>query len=221
MALRVIQWATGGVGRAAIEGVLAHPDLEVAGCWVHSTEKDGRDIGTLAGTDPIGIAATSDIDALLAVDADCVVYSPFMADPRVVTRILESGKNVVTPLGWFYPPSDDRQRMDTVARDAGKDLRWRPVAQASTEAPPWEKLLTEPEENEDEDLIQKAISIVRQSQRASASLLQRRLRIGYPRAARLLDQLEEMDVVGPSQGGGKERDVLIGPLDADEAESIQ
>jgi DNA segregation ATPase FtsK/SpoIIIE, S-DNA-T family len=45
-----------------------------------------------------------------------------------------------------------------------------------------------------------------------------RLRIGYPRAARLLDQLEEMGVVGPSQGGGKERDVLLGPLDEDELE---
>jgi DNA segregation ATPase FtsK/SpoIIIE, S-DNA-T family len=98
---------------------------------------------------------------------------------------------------------------------------WQKTVEASTEAPPWEKLLTEPEENEDEDLIEKAVSIVRQSQRASASLLQRRLRIGYPRAARLLDQLEEQGVVGPSQGGGKERDVLLGPLDEHEAESIE
>jgi S-DNA-T family DNA segregation ATPase FtsK/SpoIIIE len=93
---------------------------------------------------------------------------------------------------------------------------WQKNAEAVTDAPPWEKLLTEPEENEDQDLIEKAVSIVRQSQRASASLLQRRLRIGYPRAARLLDQLEEMGVVGPSQGGGKERDVLLGPLDEEE-----
>ena len=98
---------------------------------------------------------------------------------------------------------------------------WQKTVDESTEAPPWEKLLTEPEENEDQDLIEKAVSIVRQSQRASASLLQRRLRIGYPRAARLLDQLEEMGVVGPSQGGGKERDVLLGPLDEDEAESVK
>jgi S-DNA-T family DNA segregation ATPase FtsK/SpoIIIE len=98
---------------------------------------------------------------------------------------------------------------------------WQKTAQASAEAPPWEKLLSEPEENEDEGLIEKAISIVRQSQRASASLLQRRLRIGYPRAARLLDQLEERGVVGPSQGGGKERDVLLDPLDEDDAGSIQ
>ena len=93
---------------------------------------------------------------------------------------------------------------------------WQKNVDASNDAPPWEKLLTEPEENEDGDLIEKAVSIVRQSQRASASLLQRRLRIGYPRAARLLDQLEEMGVVGPSQGGGKERDVLLGPLDEEE-----
>jgi len=98
---------------------------------------------------------------------------------------------------------------------------WQKTVDESTETPPWEKLLTEPEENEDGGLIEKAVSIVRQSQRASASLLQRRLRIGYPRAARLLDQLEEMGVVGPSQGGGKERDVLLGPLDEDEAESVK
>ncbi|MBN2115015.1 MAG: hypothetical protein JW730_00485 [Anaerolineales bacterium] len=98
---------------------------------------------------------------------------------------------------------------------------WQKTVDISTEAPPWEKLLTEPEEDEDEGLIEKAVLIVRQGQRASASLLQRRLRVGYPRAARLLDQLETMGVVGPSQGGGKERDVLLGPLDEDEAENVK
>lgn len=90
---------------------------------------------------------------------------------------------------------------------------WQKNVDSNNDSPPWETLLTEPEENEDEGLIEKAVSIVRQSQRASASMLQRRLRIGYPRAARLLDQLEDMGVVGPSQGGGKERDVLLGPPD--------
>jgi len=94
---------------------------------------------------------------------------------------------------------------------------WQKNAEETNDAPPWEKLLLEPEENEDESLIEKAVTIVRQSQRASASMLQRRLRIGYPRAARLLDQLEEMDVVGPSQGGGKERDVLLPPLEDEES----
>ena len=86
------------------------------------------------------------------------------------------------------------------------------------DVPPWEKLLQEPGEGEDDGLIEQAISIVRTSQRASASLLQRRLRVGYPRAARLLDQLEEMGVVGPSQGGGKERDVLVSEDDLSDEE---
>jgi len=94
---------------------------------------------------------------------------------------------------------------------------WQKNVDANTEGAPWEKLLTEPDENEDEGLIEQAVSIVRSSQRASASLLQRRLRIGYPRAARLLDQLEEMGVVGPSLGGGKERDVLVSPTDEEES----
>ncbi|HEX9838280.1 MAG TPA: DNA translocase FtsK [Anaerolineales bacterium] len=94
---------------------------------------------------------------------------------------------------------------------------WQKSVGVTSEAPPWEKLLSEPDENEDQGLIEQAVTIVRQSQRASASLLQRRLRIGYPRAARLLDQLEEMGVVGPSQGGGKERDVLLGPMDDEES----
>ncbi len=55
------------------------------------------------------------------------------------------------------------------------------------------------------------MQVVKSERRASASLLQRRLRIGYPRAARLIDQLEELGVVGPSQGGGRDREVLIGP----------
>jgi len=93
---------------------------------------------------------------------------------------------------------------------------WQKSGHKVDDVPPWEKLLQEPDENEDDSLIEQAVSIVRSSQRASASLIQRRLRIGYPRAARLLDQLEEMGVVGPSQGGGKERDVLVGEEDFEE-----
>lgn len=122
MTHRVIQWATGGVGRAAIEGVLRHPDLELVGCWVHSPAKTGQDVGELTGGDPIGVEATSDIDELLGLDADCVVYTPLLADPAVVVRILESGKNVVTPLGWFYPPSEERDEFDELCRSAGVTL---------------------------------------------------------------------------------------------------
>ena len=122
MSFRVIQWATGGVGRAAMEGVLQHPELELVGAWVHSPGKDGLDLGTLLGREVLGLAATGDADALLATDADCVLYSPFMADPAVVMAILESGKNVVTPLGWFYPPTEEREKFDTIAKRAGVTL---------------------------------------------------------------------------------------------------
>lgn len=89
--------------------------------------------------------------------------------------------------------------------------------QDEAEPPPWEELLAEEEVLSDrDDLVTKAIAMVRETQRASASLLQRRLRIGYPRAARLIDELEELGVVGPAQGGGRERQVLI---DRDESDN--
>lgn len=88
---------------------------------------------------------------------------------------------------------------------------WQKTApQKEGELPPWEEMLKEEAILADrDDLVEKAISIVRETQRASASLLQRRLRIGFPRAARLVDELEELGVIGPSTGGGRERQVLI------------
>ncbi|MDD2695298.1 MAG: DNA translocase FtsK, partial [Anaerolineales bacterium] len=81
--------------------------------------------------------------------------------------------------------------------------------QGAAEPPPWEEMLKEEAMlSENDELVGEAIRIVRQTGHASASLLQRRLRIGYPRAARLIDELERMGVVGPSMGGGKERAVL-------------
>ncbi|MBT3336714.1 MAG: DNA translocase FtsK [Anaerolineae bacterium] len=90
---------------------------------------------------------------------------------------------------------------------------WHENGQDAEESSPWETMLSEGNENEDESLIEQAVEVIQQSQRASASLLQRRLRIGYPRAARLLDSLEDLGIVGPALGGGRERDVLISPDD--------
>jgi hypothetical protein len=105
-----------------MQGVLAHPELDLVGCWVHSPEKDGVDVGTLLSSPPIGVSATTEVDAVLSLDADCVLYSPIFADIAVITRILQSGKNVVTPLGWFYPPAAERDRIDAVCRAAGVTL---------------------------------------------------------------------------------------------------
>ncbi|MDX9850522.1 MAG: DNA translocase FtsK [Anaerolineaceae bacterium] len=91
---------------------------------------------------------------------------------------------------------------------------WRQSEPIKLDDPaPWEGLMKVMQEEGGDDLVKQAINLVKTSRRASASLLQRRLRIGFPRAARLLDQLEEMGVVGPSQGGGKDREVMIDPDD--------
>lgn len=107
--LRVVQWATGGVGKAAIEAVQRHPDLELAGCYVHSDAKSGKDVGDILGTEPLGVIASDDVDEILALDADAVVYAPLVPNPEEVARILRSGKNVVTPVGWFYPGERDAE----------------------------------------------------------------------------------------------------------------
>jgi hypothetical protein len=103
MGLRVVQWATGGVGVAAINGVLEHPELELAGCWVHSKDKAGKDVGEIIGTEPLGVKATNSLEEIVALDADAVIYAPLLADLDEMTTLLRSGKNVVTPAGWFYP----------------------------------------------------------------------------------------------------------------------
>lgn len=122
MTLTVIQWATGGVGCAAIEAIASHPDLELIGVWVHSDSKVGKDAGELAGIAPLGVAATNDIDALLALGADCIVYAPLMPDEELVCRMLASGANVVTPIGWIYPPAKKSVALQAACQAGGSSL---------------------------------------------------------------------------------------------------
>lgn len=119
---KVIQWATGGVGVAAIQAIAAHPELELVGTWVHSPSKAGRDAGELAGINPLGVVATTDVDALLAMDADCVVYASLMPDEALLCRMLESGLNVVTPLGWVYPKAKDVLALSASCERGGSTL---------------------------------------------------------------------------------------------------
>ena len=110
MSHRVIQWATGTVGIHAVPAIVRHPDLELAGLWVHSDDKAGRDAGELCGIDPVGITATQDVEALLALDADCICYTAH-SDVRPgevvddICRMLASGKNVVNTsfVALLYP----------------------------------------------------------------------------------------------------------------------
>jgi hypothetical protein len=119
---RVIQWATGGIGRAAIQGIVSHPELELAGVWVHSPDKVGRDVGDIVGDGPMGLSATDDVDALLRLEADCVLYAPVVANRPELLRILEAGKNVVTPLNWFYRGSRDWSDLEDACQKSGVTL---------------------------------------------------------------------------------------------------
>ncbi|GAA3980757.1 dihydrodipicolinate reductase [Actinomadura viridis] len=106
--LRVVQWATGALGRSVIRGVLERPDLELAGALVYDQDKVGMDAGVLAGRGPIGVPATADPRDVLDLDADCVVYAPGPAgdpfsDVDTVCALLASGKNVIATHGYIYP----------------------------------------------------------------------------------------------------------------------
>ena len=114
MTYRVIQWATGNQGVESIRAILDRPDLELVGAKVYSDAKEGVDVGELVGRDPVGVTATQDIDALLALGADCVAYMPRHASVDEVCRILASGASVTTTAFLFYPaslPPDDHQRL--------------------------------------------------------------------------------------------------------------
>ncbi len=100
---RVIQYATGGVGKQALIALADHPQLQLVGLLVHSKDKVGKDAGTLAGIAPIDVAATDDIEKIIAMDADCVSYNALWPDVDLICRMLESGKNVVTTSGLLYP----------------------------------------------------------------------------------------------------------------------
>jgi 2,4-diaminopentanoate dehydrogenase len=131
MALRVVQWATGGVGVAAIKGVLEHPDLELAGCWVHSEAKSGKDVGEILGdpaVEPLGVTATNDVEAILALNADAVIYAPLMPNPDEVAALLRSGKNVVTPVGWFYPGEKEAGPLRAAALEGDVTLHGTGIA---------------------------------------------------------------------------------------------
>ena len=108
---RVVAWSTGNVGRHAIAGIDARPDLELVGLWVSNPDKVGRDAGDLAGLGrTLGVTATGDVEALLALEPDVVVHTA-MADNRLMealedlARILRAGVNVVSsgPVFLLYP----------------------------------------------------------------------------------------------------------------------
>ena len=124
MPLRVVQWTTGNVGKRSVRAVAAHPELELVGCYAWSRDKVGRDAGDLCGIDPIGVTATDDVDALLALRPDCVVYNPMWPDVDELSRILGAGVNVVSTAAFINGSNlgPDRARLVEACERGGSSL---------------------------------------------------------------------------------------------------
>ena len=124
MAYRVVQWTTGNVGRQSVAAIVNHPDLELVGCYAWSPDKAGHDVGELCGIAPTGVLATNDVDALLALKADCVVYNPMWADVDEMVRILEAGSNIVSTAAFITGHSfgDGRRRIIEACERGGTSV---------------------------------------------------------------------------------------------------
>jgi len=122
MTLEVVQWATGNVGRAAVEAIVSHPELKLVGAWVHSKDKVGRDVGELCGLGALGVRATNEIGEVIALAPDCVLYAPLLPNQQEVTQLLEAGINVVTPLNWFYPGKRDVSALEAACAKGSSTL---------------------------------------------------------------------------------------------------
>lgn len=100
---RIVQWFTGDIAQHQIRLVDAHPLMELVGAFVFHDEKVGRDAGEIAGIGPLGVRATKDMDEILSVEADCVLYNPPTERYDEIVPILASGKNVISIMSGWNP----------------------------------------------------------------------------------------------------------------------
>jgi hypothetical protein len=127
--VRVSVWGPGTLGLASIRELILLPETELVSVLAYSEAKSGKDVGELAGVEPVGIQATTDVDDLLAAEPHCVIYTArdfgdFRADDDIV-MLLEKGINVITPLPYHYPQArgdDAYARLDSAARRGGATL---------------------------------------------------------------------------------------------------
>ena len=148
---------------------------------------------------------TTGAETLLG-EGDMLFLSPEAASPLRLQAVFVSDKDVDRVVNYWKGQSSELEASGyetSEINDSSED-----------QDAPWEELLARQAVIEDKDgQITQAIEIVRKHGTASASLLQRKLKVGYPRAARLMDELEEMGIVGELRQGGKTREVLIGEGD--------
>jgi 2,4-diaminopentanoate dehydrogenase len=123
---RVVQWATGNIGTRSLRAVIEHPNMALVGLYVHSESKAGRDAGELCGLGPIGIKATRNIDEIVALAADCVLYMQEGCNFDNLCRLLGAGANVVTTRVEFINPlsldAQVRNRIEDACRQGKSSI---------------------------------------------------------------------------------------------------
>jgi hypothetical protein len=123
--LRVVQWATGKLGSEILREAILRPGFDVVGCFVYSDAKAGLDAGEIVGLPPIGVKATTDRAQIDALDADLVLHcaqlQPTMDEHDAdIARILASGKNVISIMGYSNPPALGAAHADPLLRACEK-----------------------------------------------------------------------------------------------------
>lgn len=121
---RVVQWTTGNVGKSSVEAIAKNPNYELVGLYAWSKDKAGRDAGELAGLEPLGVKATNDVDALLSLKPDVVVYNPMWSDVDELVRILSAGVNVVSSAAFItgHNLGKDRDRIEEACKQGGSTM---------------------------------------------------------------------------------------------------
>ncbi|MGV0714182.1 dihydrodipicolinate synthase [Mycolicibacterium sp. XJ662] len=107
MAIRVVQWATGAVGRAALAELIENPDFQLVGLLVYDPGKAGMDAGALCGLPTTGVVATTDKDAIVELGSDVVVHAASKAhavetNAEDICRLLAAGSNVITTTSYNH-----------------------------------------------------------------------------------------------------------------------
>ena len=155
----------------------------------------------------ISFAATSQVDSRVILDS--VGAESLLGSGDMLYMASDSSK-LVRIQGCFVSDEEIKRVVEFWQAKAESD--WL------EEKPPWEEIM---EERKEDELLKEAIELVKKHNRASASFLQRKLHIGYPRAARIIDQLEERGIVGPLKDDGRSREVLISTTDELTTSSIE
>ncbi len=176
-----------------------------------ATQRPSTDVvtGLIKANFPTRISFTvaSSIDSRVILDTggaetllgkgDMLFLHPELGLPIRAQGVIVTDKELERIIQWWQKKYNKQEKIEISDTDDLKQAPWE------------EKIGMQNEADEDETLINEAIQLIKTEGHASASYFQRQLRIGYPRAARLVDQLEKMGILGPSQGGGKEREILI------------